>query len=419
MAHRPKPLCARALLLSTVVGVALLAPAAAPAAEPQPLAEADFVARVQASDPRFELYAARVDESRAEARDARRIENPTIAYDREEVFGDAGGFADQFLRVAWPIDLSGRRGRRAGAAQRGVEASEAEAAFDGFLLVLDALEVYYDAAHARLRVHLLRESREELVRLVEVVRTRKSAGDASGYDLDRLELELGAHDDLLAGAEAELAGARRRVAALAGEPEALFDASDPLDLPALPADLDELVQGAARGRPDHRAATLRADQADRELAAARRSWIPELVLTGGWKSSDLGDETAQGYVVGLVVELPLFDRGQGDQARSAARKRQWQAAARTIERDAAAAIRIAWEELALRIDQAKRYEETQVARVADLLRRAETAYREGDRPLFELLDAHRLAREVRLRRLEHRRDAKQAQLALWRAQGHR
>jgi outer membrane protein TolC len=53
-----------------------------------------------------------------------------------------------------------------------------------------------------------------------------------------------------------------------------------------------------------------------------------------------------------------------------------------------------------------------------MLRAAETAFREGTASVVEILDAHRAARDVRLRGLELRRDVMFARLDLEIALGH-
>ncbi len=398
-------------LLPSIVDVA-----SAQSPVPRPVSEREFLERVQRTDPRLDALAARVDLDRAEVVDAGRLANPALAFDREEVFDGGSLGAENFLRLQWPVDVSGRRGRRQQAARRGVDAARAESQRAAFLLLLDALDLYHDAAHARLRTETLRQGREALAGVVEVVRARKSAGDVSGYDLHRLELELADYDDQIAEAEIGLAGWRRRLAALAGAPGELHDAVDPLELPAPVA---RQPGDGLRARQDLRAALLRIDQADRELAAARRGWVPGLIVSGGLATADLGDRHAIGYVAGLAIDLPLFDRDQAARARSEARRREHQATARAIEREATAAIEVAADELARRIEQGRRHRTDQVDRLADLLRRAQTVYREGDRPIVELLDAHRTAREIRLRALDIRRDALRARTALWRARGYR
>jgi outer membrane protein, heavy metal efflux system len=399
----------RTLLLATIVALPL--GVRAQPAEPQQISERDFVSRVLAGSPRLDLIAARIDAARADIADARVRSNPSLSVDREAV----AGVAETIARIDIPLDLSGRRGLRVQAAEHGVAAARAEGELDRELLVIDALDIYYDAAWLRMRVEALRDSRAGLAKIVDVIRARKSAGEASGYDLERLELELGQYDDTIVEAEVELGVARRRVAMLAGAPDGQLDASDSLDTNPPPV-VD--VSALARGRGDYRAALLRVDQAASDLRAARRGWIPTLVLGGGIKTSESADFDV-GYVAGLSLDIPLFDRGQGLGARSQARMREFRAQAKSIEREVSLALAAAGDELGRRTTHLAAYRDGQLARVPSLLRRAEVTYREGDRPIVELLDAYRAARDVVLRELELRLLAKRAELRLQRARGQR
>lgn len=408
--------CARLHTIACSSLLAALLGAAVPARADQatPLGEREFIDRFQRAEPGFDALAARVEASRAEVTDARVLPNPSIAADREEVFVSGEGEPENILRLSIPLNLSGRRGRRVRAAEAGVAAARAERALGIELLVLDALDIYYDAAYARERAGVLHDGRDELAKLVDVVRARRSAGDVSGYDLDRLELELGAYDDAIADAETELAIARRRLGVLVGEPDRPFDASAQLELAGPPP---RAAPPAQRG--DVRAARLRVTQVEAELAAARRAWVPSLLLSGGLKTTEAAGDRSTGYVAGLALELPIFDNGQADRARSAARRRERRAEARAALRAATLAVATAREEVARRQAQTTTYQETQVKRLPDLLRRALTSYREGDRPIVELLDAYRTARDIRLRHLELRRLVRKADIGLRRALGHR
>ena len=409
-----------AVVAVLVLAITSMAPAAL-AEEPKALSVTEFLKRFEKTDPRLDVVDARVQGARAGVTAARVLPNPSVAYDREEVFPSGGRLADNFVRLAWPIDISGRRSIRIDAAESGVQATRAETASERFVLTVEALISYYDASFARLRVETLRQGREALARLVEIVQKRARAGDASGYDLKRLELELAAYDDLISTAETELMAARRRLGTLVGESDALYDAADSLDLPTLPNSLDMVASGALAGRDDYKATRLRSDQADHELAAARRAWVPSLALTGGLKTTDLGmGERAFGYVAGVALSIPIFDHGQAERERAAAGKRQAEAEKRVLEQRVPAFVRTAYEQLERRLAQAKQFAQKQLDKVDDLLRAAEVSYREGERPsIFELLDAYRTARDVRLSHLELRRDEKKSELDLWRALGRR
>ena len=380
---------------------------------------AEFLERFQRSDPRFEGLQGRLEAARAEVEAVRLLPNPSVAYDREEVFASSRGFPENTVRLAWPVEISGRRGKRIDAAEAGARASAAEMERARFLLTLDALDLYHDAAVLRLRVGMLRERRDALATLLTAVRARASAGDASGYDLSRLEIELAAHDDLLSEAEQELTAARRSLATLLGEPGGMLDASDPLELPARPAAVTALVETSRTARWDYLGSLRRVEQAEHELSSARRAWIPTLQLSGGIKTSDLGTETATGYTAGLSLSLPLFDHGQAQRASAVANKKLALSEARTLERAVPLAVENSHDELTLRLSQATRYEKEHIPKLDALLRQAEVSYREGERPVFELLDAYRTAREVRLRSLDLRRQAKRSELNLWRALGRR
>lgn len=382
------------------------------------LDEPAFLAAAAAADPRLERLAAEVAVAGAEVAAEKVRANPSVSLEREEVFPD-DGIATHYARLIWPLDLSGRRGRRIAAARSDADAVAAEAGTARFELEIEALRVFVEAGHARLHLDLLRGERDALVRAVEVVRKRAGAGDASGYDVQRFELELAAYDDAIASAETRLFELRSRLGTLAGAPGELIDADTTLDLPDAPAPLDDVLPAALDGRGDHRAAKLRARSAEQRAAAAGRGWVPDLGLSAGFTSVDLADDTAIGYTLGLSFTLPLFDRGGAAAARARADRRVAEADARVIATQVPAAVRTRHATLGRRIEQAKTFATAQLDRLDGLLRAAETAYREGEGTVVELLDAYQTARDTRLRDVELRRDARLAELDLWLALGRR
>jgi cobalt-zinc-cadmium efflux system outer membrane protein len=401
-------------LLSVLVGSLLLAAAPARAQEVASIDEATFIAAIESDDARVERLAADVQLAEAEIVAARVRPDPEIAIDREEVFPD-GGSATNYLRLVWPLDISGRRGHRIAAARASAKAAASDADASRFAIVVDGLRVFYDAAYARLYVDKLRSERDALVRLVEVVEKRVGAGAASGYDQQRIELELAAYDDLVMSAETTLGDARLRLAALVGRSGEELDATSTLELPADPVLPDDSVTD----RADYRAARSREDSADARAAEASRGWIPDFGLSLGAMSADVGGETAYGYTIGIAVTVPVFDRGAARRAQANAERRVAKADQRVIEARVPAAVDARHRTLVRRIAQARTLIDTRLSKLDDLLRSAETGYRDGDGSVVELLDAYETARDTRLRDLELRRDARLAELDLWLALGHR
>jgi cobalt-zinc-cadmium efflux system outer membrane protein len=384
------------------------------------ISAAELLARVGRSHPSLELLEAAIEKAAAGVRAAGVLSNPTLSYDREEVFVSGRGQPENVLRLELPLEISGRRGLRVKGAKLGLEAARAGSARDRATLLFEALEIYWSGAAAKQVLELLRQERQSLGRLLESVRSRTSAGDTSGYDLDRLELEAGSLEDLIADRERELEANQRRLGLLVGAPGSRLQASDPLVLPARPATLEGLLREALGARGDLKAARLRVAQAERELRAAGRGWVPGLLLAGGLKSSTLeAGQTAWGYLGGLSLTLPIFDHGQGEAAGASARLRQARSRQRLIEAQVTSAVATAHGALTRALAQAERFERTQVPRLDRLVRRAQVSYREGERPVFELLDALRTARAVRLRSLELKREAGRIELELRRAVGRR
>lgn len=379
--------------------------------------EASVIGAIERSDPRVERIAAGVAAAAANVKAARIRPEPRISVDREEVFPSGGGVATNYLRVVLPLDLSGRRRGAVAAAATAVDAARAYGELERFALVAEGLRVFRETEYLRLRIALMTGERAALVRAVDIVGKRAKAGEASGYDQQRLQLELTSYDDAIASTAIELRASQRRLATLVGRPGIRLDAAGDL-APATVASLDALLGDALARRGDYRAAKLRIEAAMQERSAASRTW-PTFEVTAGAMSADVGAERAFGYVAGLALNLPIFDRGGAGRARADAARRDALAEAKLLERQVPDAIRIAHETWSARIEQAKAYRITQLARIDQLLRRAETGYREGGGSIVELLDAYRSARDARLRELELRRDASIAELDLWLALGRR
>jgi cobalt-zinc-cadmium efflux system outer membrane protein len=180
-------------------------------------------------------------------------------------------------------------------------------------------------------------------------------------------------------------------------------------------DVDTLLANA-RQRGDLRGAKLRGEAASQRAHSAGRGWVPTPSLMGGAMTTDLGAQTATGYVAGISLSIPIFDRGGADRARAHAERQAAAARTRLLERQIPNAVRIAHATLSARIDQARRIATGQIDRLDVILRAAETAFREGGASVVELLDAHQAARAIRLRALELRhqvmRDKRELELAV-------
>jgi cobalt-zinc-cadmium efflux system outer membrane protein len=388
-----------------VAAICIASPAHAQSTIPS-IDEATFLQRV-AANPRARALAERSHAARAAVGAAAVLPNPTLTYEREAV--PSIDVHEDFVRLGWTLDVAGRRGLAADAARAGADAERASAVHAELALRLDARLAFAAAQLARDHLARLDEARTVLATLVDALRTRAQQGDTSSYDLDRAALELQLLDDERAEAQRELAVAQLRLGAFVGEPHTPYDARGALVLPAKPPD------ALRPARPDVDAARARERQASRELASARRGWIPRFELMVGVLSTSASDEL--GYVAGIGGELPVFDRGGAQAAKARAEVKRWRAEAAALESEVTGEVAQARAELIARIAQAERFAAGPGASALDLQRRATVAYREGDRTILELLDVQRTSRQAVVRALELVYAARRAELALARALG--
>lgn len=401
-----------------LAGLVFLQLAGFAAAEgPPSITQDELLAKVRATDPRITALDARTAASRTESRAARLWTNPTLSWRREEVSSSGETAADSFVELSLPLDISGRRTHRAAALDASAEAVAADDGSERLEIELSALAVYRDTARARERTEILQAGHETLARAVQIVKSRKEAGDSSGYELGRLEIELATFEDLLAESRTELAIARRALARAAGMLSGLLDAASTLTQPSAPPSLDSLASEASSKRGYRLAALARIRQEEESAIVAGRAWIPGLELAGGTKNATAAGASASGFTAGLGLTLPLFDRGQADTARARARLQEARAALSAIDRQVRGEVEDASARLADRITRSSLFATAQLPRLDLLVRRAETSYREGEITVFELVDAHRTARDIRLRALDLRWQASRAELELWRALG--
>lgn len=402
-------------LLTLLLGVSVLAPGPV-LAVPASLDERRAVELFLATSPEVAAARQQVEIARAGVVAAGVWPNPTLDLEREQVFSAGGPAERNRLGVSWPWQVGGKRELRQAAARAGVVAAEARARRRIFLLSQDLRLAFATAAAAEGRARLYREHLASFERLERVVETRAQAGESAGLDLMRLQLakaEIEArHSEALANAQE----ARARLAGLMGQ------ALEPPLLPARPAHVPQpatLVELAIDSRADLAALVAEREQAEQALALAERARWPDPALAAGLLQTNEPTVQGLGYVGGVSWPVPVLDRGQAQRARAEAELAAVEAAIAATTTRLRAEVPIYREALAVRQAFAERFDREVLNQVPTVLRVAELAYREGDRGIDSLLNAHGAALQARLRRLDLQRAAATTRLELERLLGAR
>lgn len=400
------PMQARIYALTTLL---LLTPAATSAQT----WDAQTVAELAAERaPRVRAAAARERLARGAIEGAGLRDNPSVGWERQEAF-DPNAQAQDVVTARVPLDLSGRPDARRALAEVDAELASGAAERERLDAVAVALAAFYRALAASRRVAILERAQEALDEATRVLEQRREAGESSGYARARMELEAELGRSRLAQARLDARAQRDALAGLLGEPGAptLRGELAPEAPPAL-----DVVLGRLAHRPDVAALERAADRASDAAGAADLAWIPRIDLEAGYNRVD-GPVPGHGYALGIGIEVPLFDHGQGERARAqAARDAASELRSATTQR-AHAEARVAHARLTALLAERERFASVTGESTEVLLRAATSGYREGERTLVELLDARRASVETSERGLQLEMAARLAHIALRRATG--
>ncbi len=306
----------RAFVARLCVAALLCGPAAASAGRYKlTLDQALALARQRAPEVRVESARAREAEARRAGASILLRENPEVEAAAGPRWRDAGGrTTDAEVGVTQMFEVGGQRGARRAAADAETAAARARVGEAGRLAQLEVARAFLRALHARERVAVAEASAASLEATRRAVERRAEKGDAAA-----LEVNLARSASVRARAailvrQAEAEALLAEVAAHLG-----LEQGDQVELvgtlvagPAMPA--AELERRAGR-RSDlvALAAEERAGRAEEDLGRAMR-W-PDIGLRASYARE--GEEDV--LLGGLVIRLPLFERGQ--EARAVGRAR--------------------------------------------------------------------------------------------------
>lgn len=187
-------------------------------------------------------------------------------------------------------------------------------------LLFSLRTAFIDTLQAKAVLALAQDNLAYWDRVLSISRDRFHAGDISGIDLDRLELQRVQFQSDSQTAKVNLRTAKIQLLELlnARTPVNQFDVTGTFDYSEQIPPLDQVQQMAVESRPDLRAAVQAINQArvDHKLAIADGSTDPTF---SAWYTHNSSNNNPYGLqTLGLSVNIPLriFDRDQGEKLRT-------------------------------------------------------------------------------------------------------
>src|ERR1700676_3947195 len=233
-----------------------------------------------------------------------------------------------------------------------------------------------------------------------VNRTRFNAGDLSQADLSRLELQRVQFESDFETAMVNLRTAKIQLLMLLNDhtPIEQFDVTGPFDFSEELKPLDDFRKVALEARPDLKAAAQNIELAklNHQLAIANGSTDP---TWGAWYSKNPSfNNPLDQHTIGVSVVIPLriFDRNQGEKARTELDIGRNQRLRDANEAQVYSDVDSAYWTLVQNVNLLKPYKAKYLEWATDVRDTVTYSYQNGAASLLDLLDAEKSYRDTRL-----------------------
>ncbi|MBD3334402.1 MAG: hypothetical protein GF355_02705, partial [Candidatus Eisenbacteria bacterium] len=275
----------------------------------------EIAALARSESPRARILGQELAAAKAERDDALQWSNPSLAYDREDVESSREWQLTLHKRLEMPFSQTGRREGWAARARSAEYRHDQE---------IENLRAELEAGYVQLR--LLDDYIDRLARLAELVELASSAAESrhAEGELSGTERHLIRLSALGVDADHRRVERRRReqaavwAAAIGLPPAAELNLSTPVAYK--PIVLEEAAAYVARldGRPGIAAQAALVRALRKQADAARPSLVPGIDIYGGYKRIE---SEFDGFVAGIALDLPVFDRKAGAARIHEARRR--------------------------------------------------------------------------------------------------
>jgi cobalt-zinc-cadmium efflux system outer membrane protein len=347
------------------------------------------------------LAQGRTEEARVrQAQAGRRFqENPEV-----EVNGGYRRAEDDFLdfeaAVTQNLYPGRQRAARLAGTQSALDRAEAEVAEARRLLLRDVWTTFVRALVAGDRVRYLERTRQAVDALLTSTERRFEAGEATALELNRSRIAAASARAEQGAAEAEGNATLAELKALLGlGPEETVEIRGSL-APRPPVELEALLAGLDQ-RPDLRALAAELREAEAEILLGQALARPDLGVRGGLAR----EEGAEIVTAGIVVTLPIHNRGQETIAVGQARASALRQALQASRGAADAEVRGRYAALSRQLAAVRELETTALPALEDNESLALKSFEAGEIDLGELLLIRREILETRLAYLERLLDA--------------
>jgi cobalt-zinc-cadmium efflux system outer membrane protein len=365
--------------------------------------------KFEAANPTLRSARLNIDESRAAEITAFLRPNPTLTGTLDQLNPFTTGpspsssapgyrplaFALPFASIGYLHERDHKRELRLASARKSTDIAASTYSDQERALLFNLRNAFVQVLQAKASQQNARENLDYWDRELAVNRRRLQAGDLAQVDLDRLELQRVQFESDLETALVNLRTAKIQVLTLLDDrtPIERFDVTGPYDFIGRLQPLEEFRSAALDARPDLKAAVQSVELArtNHQLAVANGSTDPTF-------SMDFARNPPIPVYFGVSVSIPLriFDRNQGEKARTEIDIRRYQRVEDTTRAQVFSDVDSAYFTLVSALSLLRPYRDKYLKLAEDTRNKVAFSYENGGASLLDYLDAEKAWRDTRL-----------------------
>ncbi len=321
--------------------------------------------------------------------------NPTLGASFDEL-GDRTGPAgvNTVPQVTQEIVTGRKLSLSQAVAAREVDQATLDLLRERYGVIGSVRSAFYDLYALERRIAVL----DELVKLAgDAVKTGQSLLDAkqiARLDLVQLEVELARFRSQAEAARREVPGARKRLAAVVGDPRLAVGTADGPFEEVPKYDPSRVLDAVLATHPEVRSARVGVDRAQAAIRRAEVEPIPNLTLTSGYVRQN--QNRSNDWMVGVSAPIPVWNRNQGNIRAAKAELGVAVQEVGRVENDLADRVATALRAYSAALTLAEQYRTDILPKAEETYKLSLEAFKGGQFEYLRVIQAQRAVAEARL-----------------------
>jgi cobalt-zinc-cadmium efflux system outer membrane protein len=323
----------------------------------------------------------------AEVINASLLSNPSFKYNLDSVKnGDTE--TEETYSISQSIDVVNKRRLRISSAEKRRDAQYLFYEHEIKSSVAHLKQLYFRILLLMENERLLTDIHDMFLDVEKKTTARLNAGDVAEVELMRLSSEKDRIMRIREGIKSEIRTETRRLEMLLNKDGIAI--KDEFYRSSVKLNMDEILRLALEKRSDIKAGSLLSDASDVDVSLSKKEAIMPVDIEAGYKKRTGG---FNGFVFGISVPLPIFNRNQGTIASAMAEQEAIKINMEAAKRRLINEINSLFENIIFLDSQAAKIS-GQLKAAKDIAQIVGIAYEEGEASLLEMLDAERAKREL-------------------------